>query len=163
MMGAEGSARMQAGRAHRRYRLRMRTPPRARTLRQARIPLRVPTPMRLALLVVVGAAVGLTACSHPAGNSADARKQCGTSHTSANVPVSVEVHHGAVSCATAMTVEKAYADAIDQGKAQGSGGAVHVSGWTCQYFTTPEQLKSGDVSKCTKPGAEILAVLTASG
>jgi hypothetical protein len=143
---------MQAGRAHRRYRLRMRTPPGTRTS------LRLPAPLCLALLVTVG----LTACSHAAG-AASGRKQCGTSHTSANVPVSVEVHSGTVSCATAMTVEKAYADAIDQGKAQGSGGAVHVSGWTCQYFPTPEQLKSGDVSKCTKPGAEILAVLTAAG
>jgi hypothetical protein len=124
---------------------------------------RVPAPVWLALLVAVGSATGLTGCGHSAGNSASGRKLCGTSHTSANVPVSVEVHHGAVSCATAMTVEKDFADAIDAGKATGNGGAVQVSGWTCQYFTTPEQLKTGDVSKCTKPGAEILAVLTASG
>jgi hypothetical protein len=134
----------------------------ARTLLRSRPSLRVPAPLCLALLVAVGSAAGLTACSHP-GGAASGSKQCGTSHTSANVPVTVQVHHGAVSCAAAMTVEKAFADAIDQGKAQGSGGAVHVSGWTCQYFTTPEQLKSGDVSKCTKPGAEILAVLTAAG
>ncbi len=78
------------------------------------------------------------------------------------MPVSVQVHHGTVSCAAAMTAEKAYAQAIDQGQAAGNGrGPVQVSGWTCQYFTTPEQLKTGNVSKCTKPGAEILAVLTA--
>lgn len=167
---------MPASRAHRSYRLRMRTPLlrarkplrgptllRARSPLRARTPLRVPAPLRLALLVAVSSAVGLTACSHPAG-AASGRKLCGTSHTSANVPVSVQVHHGAVSCAAAMTVEKAYAQAIDQGEAPGNGrGPVHVSGWTCQYFTTPEQLKTGNVSKCTKPGAEILAVLTAPG
>jgi hypothetical protein len=163
MMGAEGSALMRAGRMRRSYRLRRPAPARMRTPFRARTPLRVPAPLCLALLVAVGSAVGLSACSHPAsGSAAGGRQQCGTSHTSANVPVSVQVHHGAVSCAAAMTVEKAYAQAIDQGEAPGNGrGPVHVSGWTCQYFTTPEQLKTGNVSKCTKPGAEILAVLTA--
>lgn len=140
---------MQAGRPRRRV-LRPRTPR----------GLRVPAPLALAVLVALGSALALTGCSHSAGNSASDRKLCGTGHTSANVPVSVEVQHGSVSCATAMTVEKDYADAIDAGKATGNGGAVQVSGWTCQYFPTPEQLKTGDVSKCTKPGAEILAVLT---
>jgi hypothetical protein len=150
-MGADGSAQMQAGRLRRRQLLRPRRG------------LRAPGPLTVVVLVAVGAAVGLTGCSHSAGNTASGRKLCGTSHTSANVPVSVEVQHGSVSCATAMTVEKDYADAIDAGKATGNGGAVQVSGWTCQYFPTPEQLKTGDVSKCTKPGAEILAVLTATG
>ncbi len=144
---------MQAGRPRRRQLPRPRAPRR----------LRVPAPLTLVVLVAIGSALSLTGCSHSAGNSATDRKLCGTSHTSANVPVSVEVHHGSVSCATAMTVEKDYADAIDAGKATGNGGAVQVSGWTCQYFPTPEQLKTGDVSKCTKPGAEILAVLTATG
>jgi len=63
-----------------------------------------------------------------------------------------------------MAVEKSYAAAVDAGKAPGNGrGPVQVSGWTCQYFSTPDQLKTGDVSKCTKPGAEILAVLSAAG
>jgi len=149
---------MQAGQTRQARRPRVRTSPRGQ--RPGRPRLRVPVPLCLALVVAVGSAVGLTSCGHSAGSSAGGRKECGTSHTSANVPVSVEVHRGAVSCATAMTVEKDYADAIDQGKAHGNGGAVQVSGWTCQYFPTPEQLKTGDVSKCTKAGAEILATLS---
>jgi hypothetical protein len=152
-MGAEGSAQMRAGR------LRRRQPPRPRPRRG----LRLPAPLAVVAFVAVGLAVGLTGCGHSAANTASGRKLCGTSHTSVNVPVSVEVQHGSVSCATAMTVEKDYADAIDAGKATGNGGAVQVSGWTCHYFPTPEQLKTGDVSKCTKAGAEILAVLTATG
>jgi hypothetical protein len=141
---------MQAGRPRRRQLLRSRAPRR----------LRVAAPLTLIALVAIGSALGLSGCGHSGGGGASDRKLCGTSHTSANVPVSVEVHAGPVSCATAMTVEKDYADAIDAGKATGNGGAVQVNGWTCQYFPTPQQLKTGDVSKCTKPGAEILAVLT---
>lgn len=132
---------------------------RIRASRLRRAPMRAPAPLGIAAALAIGAALALSACSHPAGSASSGRKVCGTSHTSANVPVSVEVRHGAVSCTTAMTVEKAYADAIDAGKATGNGGAVQVSGWTCQYFTTPQQLKTGDVSKCTKGGAEILATL----
>ncbi len=132
---------------------------RASRRRRARMPLRVPGPAGLAAVLALGSALALSACSHPGSSASSGRKLCGTSHTSANVPVSVEIHQGTVSCATAMTVEKAYADAIDAGKATGNGGAVQVSGWTCQYFTTPHQLKTGDVSKCTKDGAEILAIL----
>jgi len=132
--------------------------PRARAARR----FRAPAPLTLVVLVAIGSALGLSACGH-SGGAASGRKQCGMSRTSANVPVSVQVKTGSVACGTAMTVEKDYADAIDAGKATGNGGAVEVDGWTCQYFTTPQQLKTGDVSKCTKPGAEILAVLTASG
>ena len=125
--------------------------------RRSLIRRRVPAPLCLGAAL----ALALSACSHPS-SAASGHKQCGTSHTSANVPVIVEIRRGTVSCATAMTVEKAFADAIDAGKAIGNGGAVQVSGWTCQYFTTPQQLKTGDVSKCTKDGAEILAILSAT-
>ena len=108
--------------------------------------------------------LALSACSHSSGGgaSADVRKHCGTSHSAVNVPISVQIYRGSVSCTTAMAVEKAYAQAIDEGKAPGNGGGgpVQVSGWVCEGFPTPRVLKTGDASKCTKDGAEILAVLS---
>jgi hypothetical protein len=49
------------------------------------------------------------------------------------------------------------------GKAPGNGGGgpVHVSGWTCSGFPTPELLKTGNASKCVKGGTEIIATLKA--
>jgi hypothetical protein len=130
--------------------------------RGARMPLRVPAPLCLAAVLALGTALALSACSHPSSSALSGRKQCGTSHTAVGVPVAVQVYRGSVSCSTAMTVEKAYAQAIDQGKAPGNGGGgpVRINGWVCQGFPTPEVLKTGDASKCTKDGAEILAILT---
>jgi len=60
-----------------------------------------------------------------------------------------------------MTLERAYATALASGKAPGNGGGgpVAVRGWVCTGFDTPEILRTGDASKCTKGTAEILAVL----
>ena len=114
------------------------------------------------VLAAAFAALALAGC----GNSAKAKsvtsvQSCGTSRTSANVPVQVEVYRGQVSCAVAMTVEKSYAAAIVAGRAPGNGGGgpVTVNGWKCQGFPTPELLKTGDASKCLKDGAEILEIL----
>jgi hypothetical protein len=112
--------------------------------------------------VVILCALALAGCG---GSKAKASsvQDCGTSKTSANVPVEVEIYRGTVSCAVAMTVEKSYANAIVHGQAPGNGtGPVPVSGWTCEYFRTPEQLSTGDISKCAKKGTEILEVLKAS-
>ena len=119
-------------------------------------------PCGLAAVLVLTAALALSACSHPAGQANSAAKLCGTSLSAANVPVAVEVDHGSVSCTTAMAVEKDYAEAIDAGKAPGNGGGgpVPVNGWICQGFPTPQVLKTGDASKCTKDGTEILASLS---
>src|ERR1035438_8183043 len=46
-----------------------------------------------------------------------AARRCGSGRTAANVRVLVEVSHGAVTCPTALQVEKAYATALAAGKA----------------------------------------------
>jgi hypothetical protein len=106
------------------------------------------------------AATALAGCGGAAAQPAGPLS-CGTSRTAANVPIIVEVHHGHVSCAVAMRVEKGYAAAIVAGDAPGNGGGgpVTVNGWKCEGFPTPELLKTGDVSKCGKDGVEILAIL----
>jgi hypothetical protein len=108
--------------------------------------------------------LGLAACGHAAGNggkTATAR-QCGTSKTAANVPVTVQVNSSQVSCSTVLAIEKDYAQDIREGKAPGNGGGgpVTVQGWTCQGFPTPEVLKTGNASKCIKGRMEILAILS---
>jgi hypothetical protein len=105
------------------------------------------------------ALAGCATAAKPAGTSSV--QDCGLSRTAANVPVEVEINHGQVSCAVAMTVEKSYAAAIVAGRAPGNGGGgpVAVNGWTCQGFATPELLKTGDASKCAKDGTEILEIL----
>jgi hypothetical protein len=105
-------------------------------------------------------------CASPAstgsGTAASVRS-CGTTRTAANVPVHVQVEHGQASCATAMSVERAYARAILAGRAPGNGGGgpVDIEGWTCRGFDTPEVLKTGQASKCVRQGVEILAILPA--
>jgi hypothetical protein len=88
---------------------------------------------------------------------------CGTTRTAANVPVHIQIKHGSVSCATALTVERDYAVAILHGKAPGNGGGgpVSVKGWTCEGFSTPQVLKTGQASKCVQGSDEILAILPA--
>jgi hypothetical protein len=102
--------------------------------------------------------VAVTGCS---SGSSSVAISCGTTRTAANVPVHIQVVHGQVSCATALQVERDYAADIESGKVPGTGGGapVEVQGWTCQGFTTPVVLKTGDASKCTRGGSEILAVL----
>lgn len=159
-MGAEGRALMQAG--SERPSLRQRDL-RQRDFRQRSLRQRVPVSLCLAATLALASALALSACSHPAGTSgAQARKQCGTSRSAANVPIAVEIDRGSVSCTTAMQVEKDYAQAIDEGKAPGNGGGgpVHVNGWVCQGFPTPKVLKTGEASMCTRDGTEILATLS---
>ncbi|HEX3922544.1 MAG TPA: hypothetical protein VHY31_09690 [Streptosporangiaceae bacterium] len=88
---------------------------------------------------------------------------CGMTKTAANVPVSIQIAHGHVPCATALAVERDYAKAIASGQVPGTGGGapVHVQGWTCQGFATPVVLKTGQASKCVNGGTEILAILPA--
>jgi hypothetical protein len=92
--------------------------------------------------------------------SATAR-QCGSGRTAANVRVLIEVSRGPVACSAAATVEQAYAAALAAGKAPGNGGGgpVSVSGWICVGFDTPQVLRTGQTSKCTKGSSEILAIL----
>jgi hypothetical protein len=117
----------------------------------------------LALLAAAGALVA--GCGHSAAPAAAKAAShpatpCGSAKTPANVPVQIEVAKGKVACADAMTIERAYTTAVAQGRAPGNGrGPVEVSGWKCQAFTTPVSLKTGDVSACSRTGAEILAVL----
>jgi hypothetical protein len=141
-MGAEGSSTMQVRRS-------------CRSPRRLSIALGVTS-------AVLGA-VALAGCGgHSGGSTAAARPvRCGTSRTAAHVPVDISVSSAGVSCSSAMTIEQAYASAIRDGKAPGAGGngPVHISGWTCSTFSTPEVLKTGNASKCVKGSTEILATL----
>ena len=129
-------------------------------------------PAVLALAVLTGCA--LTGCSasgsaKPAAASSTAPSpmpaatghKCGTGKTAAGVPVLVEIGQGPVGCPTAMTIERAYATALASGRAPGNGGGgpVSIKGWVCEGFDTPEILRTGDASKCSKGPSEILAVL----
>jgi hypothetical protein len=115
---------------------------------------------------VLALAVGCGSPSGAAARSAGAPgtgRPCGMTRTPANVPVSIQVARGQVSCPTALTVERDYAKFIASGKAPGNGGGgpVHIRGWTCEGFPTPIVLKTGHASKCVQGDAEILAILPA--
>ena len=86
---------------------------------------------------------------------------CGTTRTSAGVPVEIEIEHGPVPCRAALAVERAYARALASGKVPGNGGGapVRIRRWVCKGFTTPEVLATGHASACRKGAAQILAVL----
>ncbi len=89
---------------------------------------------------------------------------CGTTRTSAGVPVEIEIEHGPVPCRAALAVERAYARALASGKVPGNGGGapVKIQGWVCKGFATPEVLATGNASTCRKGVAQILAVLKLS-
>jgi len=89
---------------------------------------------------------------------------CGTTRTSAGVPVEIEIEHGPVACRAALAVERAYARALASGKVPGNGGGapVRIQGWVCRGFATPEVLATGHASTCRKGAAQILAVLKLS-
>ena len=114
-------------------------------------------------LTALGIIVLLAACGGHSGGGSAAGSQayCGKTHTAAQVPVRIKVVRGSVSCATAMAVERGYASAVAAGQAPGNGGGgpVKVGAWTCQGFTTPVVLRTGNASKCVKGSSEILAVL----
>lgn len=115
--------------------------------------------------VVVACVLALAGCGGGSkANAASSVQSCGASKTAADVPVEVKIYRGTVSCSAAMQVEKNYAEAIITGHAPGSGGGgpVDISGWTCQGFSTPQVLKTGDVSKCAKHGTEIIEILKTS-
>jgi hypothetical protein len=129
-------------------------------------------PAVLALAALAGCA--LTGCSagraaKPAAATSAAQspvpaatgQRCGTGKTAAGVPVLVEIGQGPVGCPTAMKIERAYSAALASGDAPGNGGGgpVSVKGWVCVGFDTPEILRTGDTSKCSKGPSEILAVL----
>lgn len=112
-----------------------------------------------AVLLAAGCSAG---SGHPpAGGSATV---CGTAHTVADIPVTVEVMRGQVACDEAVRIERDYTSAIQQaiksGKfGNGGGEPIAVHGWTCQGFNTPTVDKTGKASKCTSGGNEIVAVL----
>jgi hypothetical protein len=102
----------------------------------------------------------VTGCSS-AQPTAGAGTICGSTHTAAGVPVIIKVAKGSVNCKTAMQVENEYATRIKDGQVRGNGGGapVVVSGWTCQGYSTPEVLSTGNASQCHTGSATILAVL----
>ena len=106
-----------------------------------------------------GAAAGSPAAARPAG------RPCGSSRTAAGVKVLIMIERGQVACSVAQSVEQAYTAAIVSGKVPGNGGGapVTVQGWVCQGFNTPEVLRTGNASRCTKDGSQILAVLPSPG
>ncbi len=117
---------------------------------------------RRRVLGLVGTAAAsaslLAGCS---SGSAGAGATCGSTRTAAGVPVVIKVARGSVSCRTAVSVENAYTARVKDGQVRGNGGGapVTVSGWTCQGYTTPEVLSTGNASRCRNGGTEILAVL----
>ena len=117
-----------------------------------------------AMLLTAAAGCSSLASSPSAGTTTSASAPmtaCGTTRTAANVPVNIQVAKGQVSCSVALAVERAYAKAILSGQVPGTGGGapVHVQGWTCQGFTTPVVLRTGQASKCVNGSTEILAIL----
>jgi hypothetical protein len=110
-----------------------------------------------AMLLTVAAA----GCGSHSSSSSGTAVSCGVTHTAANVPVHIQVVRGQVSCARALQIERDYAADILAGKVPGTGGGapVRVQGWTCQGFSTPVVLKTGQASRCVDGGTEILAVL----
>jgi hypothetical protein len=110
------------------------------------------------ITVLAAGTIMLAGCSA----SSPARvASCGSTHTAAGVPVSVEVVKGSVGCSTALSVENKYSALIKAGDVRGNGGGapVSVNGWTCQGYLTPQILATGDASQCHTGTTEIVAVL----
>ena len=129
-------------------------------------------PAVLALAMLAGCALTACGAGGPAKRTASTSAaqsplpaatghRCGTGKTAADVPILVEVGQGPVGCPTAMKIERDYASALASGRAPGNGGGgpVSIEGWVCQGFNTPQILRTGDTSKCSKGPSEILAVL----
>ena len=116
------------------------------------------------ILLTVLAGCGSPGASSTTGKTTGAASDltaCGTTKTAANVPVNIQIARGQVPCSVALAVERDYAKAILSGQVPGTGGGapVHVQGWTCQGFTTPVVLRTGQASKCVDGSKEILAIL----
>ena len=129
-------------------------------------------PAVLALAMLAGCALTACGAGGPAKRTASTSAaqsplpaatghRCGTGKTAADVPILVEVGQGPVGCPTAMKIERDYASALASGRAPGNGGGgpVSIEGWVCQGFNTPQILRTGDTSRCSKGPSEILAVL----
>jgi hypothetical protein len=126
----------------------------------------------LALAVLSGCALTGCGAGRPAQSAAAtstaqspapaaAGRKCGSGRTAAGVPVVIEIGRGPVGCPAAIKIERAYAAALASGHAPGNGGGgpVSVRGWVCRGFDTPEILRSGNTSQCSRGPSEILAVL----
>ena len=111
--------------------------------------------------LVLSAAACCAALLSGCSSSHQGASTCGTARTAAGVPVIIEVTKGNVGCSTALSIETSYAALIKNGDVRGTGGGapVTVSGWTCQGYSTPEILQTGDTSQCHTASAQILAVL----
>ena len=135
-------------------------------------PARAAFPAVLALAALAGFALTGCAARGPAKAAATSPAtqspvpaatghKCGTGKTAAGVPVTVEVGQGEVACPAAMKIEHAYSAALASGHAPGNGGGgpVSVRGWVCTGYDTPQILRTGDASKCSKGTSQIFAVL----
>jgi len=116
--------------------------------------------LAVAVLAVVAGLASLTACSSAPAAGATGTS-CGNTRTAANVLVAIQVAKGTVDCTTALRVERNYATMISNGQVRGNGGGapVTVDGWTCEGYTTPVALRTGDASECHTAMAEVVAVL----
>jgi len=113
----------------------------------------------LTMLTICGLA-SLAGCSSAPAPGATGTS-CGTTRTAANVLVNIQVAKGTANCASAMRAEQGYASMISAGQVHGNGGGapVTVDGWTCEGYTTPVALQTGDTSECHTAMAEVVAVL----
>lgn len=136
--------------------------------RRSPLPAGAPLFALAAIALVTGCAAaggsGSAAASSPAA-ARPAGRPCGSTRTAAGVKVLIMVERGQVACSVAQSVEQAYTAAIASGKVPGNGGGapVTVQGWVCQGFNTPEVLRTGNASRCTRNGSQIMAVLPSPG
>jgi hypothetical protein len=131
------------------------------TIRVVLAAVAVPAVPAMVPAVVIMMALGAAGCAATAA-SGSAGTSCGVTRTAVNVPVTVQVVKGTVSCAEVLRVEQGYAARVRQGDLKGNGGGspVAVDGWTCQGYPTPEVLRTGDASECHKASAEVVAVVS---
>jgi hypothetical protein len=117
--------------------------------------------MAVCFVLLVGSTGLLAGCASSAAQEVGVGATCGATHTSAGVPIIIKVTRGTVNCGTALQVENQYAAMVKAGQVPGNGGGapVTVHGWTCQGYSTPEVLSTGNASQCHTGSAAIVAVL----